>query len=208
MGQEKASTLELFDKENEEIPKEVEDIKAAMKSLFFKLDTLTHFHYTPKQKSAEVRIVRNVPSINMEEVAPTAASNADLLAPNEIVQKTKGELLGQDDKTTTDKKRERRQKKIKKKAALLEKARKEKERELSNPGTKSISKEKAMKNLEAAEKAGKLKTVKVKDKKSELKSSTAFFNVLEDQKNNKKEKSSKNKRLKGNGSVSLASLKL
>ena len=50
-----------------------------MHVLFQKLDSLTHLHYTPKQKSAELKIVRNIPTINMEEVAPMAASNATLL---------------------------------------------------------------------------------------------------------------------------------
>ena len=50
-----------------------------MHVLFRKLDSLTHLHYTPKQKSAELKIVRNIPTINMEEVAPVAASNATLL---------------------------------------------------------------------------------------------------------------------------------
>merc|ERR1712142_457070 len=85
----------LLDKENVDIPAEVESIKSAMHILFSKLDTLTHFHYTPKQKTAEVKIVRNVPSIAIEEVAPTAASNADLLAPAEVVDTAKGELMVQ-----------------------------------------------------------------------------------------------------------------
>jgi U3 small nucleolar RNA-associated protein MPP10 len=69
----------LLDKEQEETPAEVQQIKQAMHSLFRRLDSLTHLHYTPKQKSAELKIVRNLPTIAMEEVAPTAASNATLL---------------------------------------------------------------------------------------------------------------------------------
>jgi len=53
-------------------PPEVELIKRSMKTLFAKLDTLTHFHYTPKMSTAEVKIIRNAPTISMEEVAPIA----------------------------------------------------------------------------------------------------------------------------------------
>lgn len=73
------TSIGLLDKEKEETPETVQEIKNAMHELFRKLDNLTHLHYTPKQKSAELKIVRNLPTIAMEEVAPTAASNATLL---------------------------------------------------------------------------------------------------------------------------------
>merc|ERR1719449_433427 len=41
----------LLDKENVETPAEVQEIKDMMTSLFSKLDSLTHLHFTPKQKS-------------------------------------------------------------------------------------------------------------------------------------------------------------
>merc|ERR1711892_1005072 len=106
--------------EEEETPVEVEEIKGMMNNLFRKLDSLTHLHYTPKQKSAELKIVRNIPSIAMEEVAPTAASNAALLAPAEVVDKKKGELMEDEEKSKTDKKRERRAKKALKRATIRE----------------------------------------------------------------------------------------
>ena len=206
-AKEKVVTPGLLDKDTEETPEEVLEIKAAMKSLFSKLDTLTHFHFTPKQKSAEVKIVRNVASIAIEEVAPVGASNAELLAPEEVVDKTKGELVGDLERTSTDKKRERRTKKIKKKVEIKEKERKEKAREEANPDG-LMSKEKARKNVELAEKQGKLKTVKEKGKSSALKSSTAFFNQLQEEATSivkdKKEKTKKPKKQ----NVSLSALRL
>ena len=79
--------------------------------LFAKLDTLTHFHYTPKMSKAEVKIVRNAPTLAMEEVAPVAMSDAQLLAPQEVVDKRRGEEIGAGEKADTDKKRDRRKKK-------------------------------------------------------------------------------------------------
>merc|ERR1712156_1276835 len=48
--------------------------------------------------------------------APVAASNATLLAPAEVVDKQKGELMDTMEKSETDRKRERREKKAKKSA--------------------------------------------------------------------------------------------
>ena len=109
-----------------------------MKRLFAKLDALTNLHYAPRGADApEVKIVKNVPSISMEEVsclfvvlsiscfayslfvqvAPVSASEAQLLAPQEIMgkerERARGELTGAEERTETDRKRERRKKKAK-----------------------------------------------------------------------------------------------
>ena len=39
-----------------------------MKNLFAKLETLPHFHYTPKPVNPEVEIIHNVPTMAMERV--------------------------------------------------------------------------------------------------------------------------------------------
>merc|ERR1712203_35948 len=125
MGKKKTN-IGLLDKEVEETPEAVKEIKESMQVLFRKLDSLTHLHYTPRQKSAELKIVRNIPTINMEEVAPVAASNATLLAPAEVVDKQKGELMDSKEKSETDRKRERREKKAKKSAIRTNKGKKDK----------------------------------------------------------------------------------
>jgi len=205
----KKPSVGLLDKDDdEETPAEVDEIKTMMNTLFRKLDSLTHLHYTPKQKSAELKIVRNIPSINMEEVAPTAASNATLLAPAEVVDKEKGELMEDKEKSKTDKKRERRQKKAIKRATIREREKREALVAKMNPGLgNKYSKEKAMKKLEEAEKHGKVVTIKNKEKDKTVKTSKAFFTSLQDEvKTHGKEKAAKKRKTKEN--INIASLKL
>jgi len=205
----KKPSVGLLDKdEEEETPAEVQEIKDMMNTLFRKLDSLTHLHYTPKQKSAELKIVRNIPSINMEEVAPTAASNAALLAPAEVVDKKKGELMEDKEKTKTDKKRERREKKAIKRATIREREKREALVAKMNPGLgNKYSKGKAMKKLEEAEKQGKVVTIKNKEKDKTVKTSKSFFTSLQEEvKTQVKEKSAEKKRKKEN--IKIASLKL
>ncbi len=168
----------LHDDKTQDTPKEVEEIKKAMASLFAKLDTLTHFHYTPRSADAEIKIVKNMPSIAMEEVAPVSRSDASLLAPAEIdpESKSRGELLGNEERTDTDRKRERRRKKSKQKATRL---RKEKLESESAPGKSDKSNKKLAEEISAAEKKGKLKTLKDKGKDKAVKSSSAFFSQLQ-----------------------------
>ena len=83
----------MLDEEEEDKPETLDEIKKKMKDLFSKLDTLTHYNYTPQAAHADVKIIRNLPTISMEEVAPVAMNDANLLAPQEISDKKKGEYL-------------------------------------------------------------------------------------------------------------------
>ena len=187
------------------------EIKSAMKSLFAKLDTLTHFQFTPKQKSAEVKIVRNVPSIAMEEVAPVGMSNAELLAPAEIVDPSKGELMTAAERSATDRKRLRREKKAKKRAAIKEKENRQQAaaEKKSAKGAADVGSSGGRKSVhKSTEKMGKSKKSAAEKKSGEksIKSSTAFFTALQDEVKSQVE--GKVKKPKEGSKKSVAALKL
>lgn len=107
LDKQKAADVEEPPKEN---PAHTE-IRTAMRDLFTKLDALSNFHMMPKPVSAEMKVVSNLPSLNVEEVTPVGVSDASLLAPQEVKAKPKGELVAKGERSHTQKLRERRFKK-------------------------------------------------------------------------------------------------
>uniref|UniRef100_A0A3P8TNN1 U3 small nucleolar ribonucleoprotein protein MPP10 n=1 Tax=Amphiprion percula TaxID=161767 RepID=A0A3P8TNN1_AMPPE len=196
--------------EEEENPGHVE-IQKLMDTLFLKLDALSNFHFTPKPPVPEVKVVSNLPSITMEEVAPVGTSDATLLAPEEIKAKNKaGDVLGTTEKTSTDKKRERRHKKKVKHLKIKEKERRQKLKEASQTGEKKkLSKAEVTENLKKLTKGGKATILKDEGKDKALRSSQAFFSQLQDQVKSQikstKDPSSKKKKSK---ELSVSKLKL
>ncbi|XP_051550620.1 U3 small nucleolar ribonucleoprotein protein MPP10-like [Myxocyprinus asiaticus] len=168
-------------KEEEENPAHVE-IQKIMDTLFLKLDALSNFHFTPKPHIPEVKVVSNLPSITMEEVAPVNASDATLLAPEEIKEKNKaGDILGDTEKTTTDKKRERRKKKKLKHLKIKEREKRQKLKEATAGKIKKKSKAEVEQTLKKLTKGGKAKILTNDGMDKALRSSQAFFSQLQDQ---------------------------
>jgi U3 small nucleolar RNA-associated protein MPP10 len=160
----------------EEVPPEQLQIQKDLESLFAKLDALSNFHYTPKAPSAEIKVVSNLPSVSIEEVAPVSVSDATLLAPQEIQTQTKGEIKGKAERTETDRKRERRQKK---KGQKLKRISREEKAKLKGLGLRNI---KLAENISKSNKRKKSEDgIESFENSKELKSSKAFFAKLQNQ---------------------------
>ncbi|OAD53241.1 U3 small nucleolar ribonucleoprotein MPP10 [Eufriesea mexicana] len=207
LKQKKALNPDNNEKEEEE-PKLHKEIREIMNSLFSKLDALSNYHYTPKMVKPEIKIVNNMPAINMEEVAPVGMSDAALLAPEEIKAKPRGELIGKAERTKTDMKRERRRKKMKQRARQQAIEKKEKLNALKPGASKKYKKEKA---AELVKKLTKSRNIIKMDETSfkAPKSSTAFFSQLQDEvKSHIKAKTDNDSKKKQKNVLSAMKLKL
>lgn len=108
----------------------------------------------------------------MEEITPSATSDATLLAPEEIKRKIKGNLLGKNERTSTDKKRERRQKKLKQRAT--------EKRKLEQSSQGDPNKRSTDKTLAKMVKDGNVSRLTENSDGKYVKSSNTFFSKLQD----------------------------
>ncbi|XP_060828509.1 U3 small nucleolar ribonucleoprotein protein MPP10 [Bombus pascuorum] len=205
--QKEALNPDTNEKEEEE-PQLHTEIREMMNSVFSKLNALSNFHYTPKQTQPEIRIINNMPAINMEEVAPVGMSDATLLAPEEIKAKPRGNVIGKSERTKTDMKRERRRKKMKQRAQRQAMEQKEKLNALKPGVAKKYKKQKATALVKKLSKDRNI--IKMNESSFKApKSSTAFFNQLQDEvKSHIKAKTDTDSRKKQKNVLSAMKLKL
>lgn len=161
----------------EEEPKEHKEIRNIMKTLLAQLDALSNFHYTPRPAVPDLKIITNTPAINMEEVAPVATSDATLLAPEEVHNRPKGDVMAKGERTKTDKNRERRLKKRFQREKFQRQA--EKEQKQLEKGYKPKGKDLQEKLLKKVSQAKNVSAMA--ETKGVAKSSTAFFSQLQDE---------------------------
>ncbi|CAH0481040.1 unnamed protein product [Peronospora belbahrii] len=93
---------------DDESKQDQEEIDVMFKSLCWKLDALSNYHFTPKPAVKELQVKPAVPAIAMEEVVPISVSDANLKAPEEVYEKKRkrGEavLQSKDEMTQTERK--------------------------------------------------------------------------------------------------------
>nr|SVE74300.1 EOG090X09DZ [Daphnia barbata] len=180
-------------------------IRKRMARLFATLDALCNFSYTPRPPQPDIKIVSNMPSIVMEEIAPVTVSDANLLAPQEVQDPTRGVLKGATEKEKTDRLRERRKKKKAQRVRHKERERIQKAVDKANPGMgNKHAKARVILNLQKAEKEGTVSLIRDNGFNAP-KSSTAFFKRLQEDvsssvqavKQSKQNASFKNKRTTG-----------
>ncbi|RCN39314.1 hypothetical protein ANCCAN_14752 [Ancylostoma caninum] len=183
----KTSLAEVYEKEyqkaageaktNDGVNEEHVVIEKQVRELFRLIDALSNFDYTPPEVRPEVRVVSNMAALRVEEVGMSASTDAQLLAPEEMKKRQKGDLKADDERDRTDKLRQRRKKKNRQRAMV-----------------ELFGEEKAMEGLK------KKKKKKVTDDGGaaggEKLKSTAFFSKLQETVRNEiKEKTTKKKKL-------------
>ncbi|EYC20828.1 hypothetical protein Y032_0021g447 [Ancylostoma ceylanicum] len=151
-------------------------IEKQVRELFRLIDALSNFDYTPPEVRPEVRVVSNMAALRVEEVGMNASTDAQLLAPEEMKKRQKGDLKADDERDRTDKLRQRRKKKNRQRAMV-----------------ELFGEEKAMEGL-------KKKKKKVTDDGGsaggeKLKSAAFFSKLQETVRNEIKEKTTKKKKL-------------
>lgn len=88
-----------------------DEIQGLFTELCGRLDALSNFNFTPKPVVPDMAVRANAPAITMEEVIPTAVSDAHLRAPEEVYRKKRGRegvVVGDDELSKEEKKRRRR----------------------------------------------------------------------------------------------------
>jgi U3 small nucleolar RNA-associated protein MPP10 len=92
-------------KNSAQVSAALDEVKGLFHVVCRELDSLSHFHYTPRPVVAEP-VVTGLPSISLEEVLPSAENHGSTSAPEQVLEKKSGraaallteEELGRDDR--------------------------------------------------------------------------------------------------------------
>ncbi|ETM34440.1 hypothetical protein, variant [Phytophthora nicotianae INRA-310] len=169
---------------DDESKQDQEEIEVMFKSLCWKLDALSNYHFTPKPAVKELQVKPAVPAIAMEEVVPISVSDANLKAPEEVYEKKRkrGEavLQSKEEMTQTERKALRN---AKKHARRKEKRQREFDERLVaklNPGLGNKYEKKKM--LESIAGAKNITTGKqIEGSSKQFSNSKEFFTRLQDE---------------------------
>lgn len=145
--------------------KEHEEIKALFSEVSRTLDSLASWHYVPPPPESTVEIVSNAPTLAMEDVQPTAASDTMALAPQEVYKPSnenrEGETITRSgiaiSSTEMDhQQKQARRRRVRRKHAEKRKQMAEKRR---NSGTEQVVRQLSKSNVEVIGKGGERKKV-------------------------------------------------
>lgn len=104
--------------EEKATPKEHIEIGHLVAKLFYSLDSLSNYHFTPNPLTAEVQIRSNVKAVTMEEAMPVAESSEAGVAPEEVYSmKGRRQPIAAGEMDTLEKKARR--SRVKRKMGLL-----------------------------------------------------------------------------------------
>ncbi|KAM7537758.1 hypothetical protein Aperf_G00000077465 [Anoplocephala perfoliata] len=84
-----------------------EQLRCDIVDLFDNLDALSNMHFVPRKRVDGYNILTNKQAVALEEAGPTTVAEADLLAPEEILEPRGEPLKGATEVTSTDKRRHR-----------------------------------------------------------------------------------------------------
>lgn len=170
----------------DQLSEEKQEMAKLFQLLTAKLDALTNYHFAPKPLALQddLQVKSNLAALKMEEVTPAAVSDATLLAPEEVFNKKKAEIVSKSEMSKAEKKAKRAAKKgsYKKREAQRDAERKAIVRLVPAAGEKDAKKkaEEQLKGKSKAARGGIEKANEVADA-GQFGSSKAFFQNLQDE---------------------------
>lgn len=162
------------------------EAEALRESLFQKLDALANFSFTPKAAGVGSALeVSQVSAITVEDVIPTAVSDAQLAAPEEVYEKQRGRdgvLRSKGEKSAAEREADRRARKTAARKEERRRAQEKKAIEKANPGLgNKYSKEKALAEIRGAKNVKEIGKSESSTSMGSSGGSATFFHKLQEE---------------------------